>query len=231
VRYDPAVRDQPPDRPVSAWRFRLKDLLATQTLMRNGRDRVVLTFDDGPHPEGTPMVLDALRRYGARAVFFVIGSRIEHAPHLLRRILDEGHLIGNHSFEHATGRSLGLRRYCDDVRRCQAAIEDVTGIRPVLFRPPLGELSPWTITASRLLRLQCVLWSLDANDWRIRDHDDLSACARRLNDRLSHRDLHDIVLMHDAQPPWSEMLLDAVLPGLVERGVDLKHGVDALARG
>jgi peptidoglycan/xylan/chitin deacetylase (PgdA/CDA1 family) len=76
-----------------------------------------------------------------------------------------------------------------------------------------------------------VLWSLDANDWRIRDHDDLTACARRLNERLSHRDLHDIVLMHDAQPPWSERLLDAVLPALVQRGVDLKHGVDTLGRG
>jgi len=208
----------------------VKGLFATQSLGPHDRDCALLTFDDGPSPEGTPLILDTLRRYGARALFFVIGSRIERAPHLLRRMIDEGHIIGNHSHRHATGRSLGLRRYVDDVRRCQEAIEQVTTIRPTMFRPPLGELSPWTISASYLLGLQCVLWSIDSGDWRIRNHDDLSACERRLSARLSQRHLHDIILLHDEQP-WSAMLLETVLPPLVERGVDLGNGVDVLTGG
>jgi peptidoglycan/xylan/chitin deacetylase (PgdA/CDA1 family) len=223
------VRDVSTDRGASRWRAQLRGLLATQNIARSGHDSVLLTFDDGPHPEGTPRILEALHRYQARAVFFVVGSRIKRAPHLLRRILDEGHLLGNHSHDHVSSRSLGLRLYLDDVRRCQEAIHSLTGIRPVLFRPPLGELSPCTIAAPRLLGLQCVLWSIDTDDWRIRDGNDLSVCAQRLRRRLSGRDLHEIVLMHDEQP-WSGMLLDHVLPALVERGVDLRQGVDTLIR-
>ncbi len=224
-----AVRDASPDRPASRWRARLKGLVATRKLKPGDRDCVLLTFDDGPHPEGTPRVLDALRRYGARAVFFIVGSRIERAPHLLARILDEGHLLGNHSHDHASGRALGFRRYCDDLRRCQDAIEGLTGFRPALFRPPLGEMSPWTLLAPRLVGLRPIFWSIDANDWRLREAAEVEPCADRLNHQLGRRGLREIVLMHDERP-LTAMLLDQVLPPLVERGVDLRRALDELAQ-
>ena len=83
------------------------------------RDSVLLTFDDGPHPEGTPAVLEVLQRYGARAVFFVVGSRVPRAPEMLQRIAAAGHVLGNHSHAHPLGRQFGLRDYRRDIDACQ----------------------------------------------------------------------------------------------------------------
>ena len=101
-------------------------------------DSVLLTFDDGPHPEVTPAVLDRLRKYGARALFFVVGSRISKAPHLLERILAEGHVIGNHSYEHRLEKDPRLISYLSDVRRCQRLLMNMTGVAPKHFRAPMG---------------------------------------------------------------------------------------------
>ena len=186
--------------------------------------QVLLTFDDGPHPEVTPAVLARLAAVGARAVFFVVGSRIDKAPHLLADILEAGHLIGNHSHAHWIARPPAAAIYVEDLLQCQRRIEALTGHRPRLFRPPLGHLSPGCLMAARAHRLKIVHWSLDSGDWQLRDSARVAECAERLLGNAAPR---DIVLMHDDNPFVPEVL-DAVLGELSDRGFDLTTAIDTL---
>ena len=207
------------------WRLRLKSLISS-CFVPGSAPRLLLTFDDGPHPDCTPAVLAALRRHDAKAAFFVVGSRIPRAPHLLKQVVGEGHLVGNHSFAHPLDEQFSLRDYRNDLSRCQAAVEQHTGMRPALFRPPLGHLSAASVIAPRLLGLRSMLWSIDSEDWTLRSRDDLPAMAERLVKGLSSPRANHIVLFHDDNPFTAE-LLDLVLPELAARNLDLKSGVDA----
>jgi peptidoglycan/xylan/chitin deacetylase (PgdA/CDA1 family) len=191
---------------------------------------VLLTFDDGPHPHVTEAVLDRLDAYRARAVFFLIGQRVEQAPRLLRRIQERGHLLGNHTYLHADSYILsdrprpGFREYARDIRRCQAVIQEHTGSRPKLFRPPGGRLTPSTLLAPWYLGLKSVTWSLEVADWRFRS----TAEARRGAEELA-RDVApgDIVLLHDDNSCVLDVL-DAILPVMESRRYDLFSAIDYL---
>jgi peptidoglycan/xylan/chitin deacetylase (PgdA/CDA1 family) len=182
---------------------------------------VLLTFDDGPHPEGTPAVLEVLREFSARAIFFVVGSRVPRAPEMLRRVLDEGHLLGNHSFAHPLERQLGLLECRRDLERCQKVIEERTGVRPTMFRPPLGHISIASMVAPRLSGLTPMLWSVDSDDWRLRHTSEVPAAAARLLQQFPARALREIVLFHDERT-FTADLLRMVLPELVARGVSFR---------
>ena len=199
----------------------LKKLIARRVLPRRAWSEVLLTFDDGPHPEGTPAILEVLRQFSARAVFFVVGSRVPRAPQMLKLILDEGHLLGNHSFAHPLGRQFGLAECRKDLEHCQQVVRELTGIRPTLFRPPLGHISFASMVAPRLSGLTPVLWSIDADDWRLRHTQEVATAAKRLTQQLSGRHLNDIVLLHDERTLTAE-LLQIVLPDLLRRGVSLQ---------
>jgi peptidoglycan/xylan/chitin deacetylase (PgdA/CDA1 family) len=203
------------------WPSALKSAVATRRLPRAETDEILLTFDDGPHPEGTPAVLDVLRRFGARAIFFVVGSRIARAPHMLNAILEHGHVLGNHSFAHSLEEEPGVRQYVRDLRECQNVIERGTGVRPRVYRPPLGRLSVAGLVAPRVLGLRSVLWSVDSRDWRMRSASDRAALAHGLRSALSGPVLREIVLFHDERTLTAELLED-VLPDLVARGVNLR---------
>src|SRR5688572_11811615 len=108
-----------------------------------GRTAVSLTFDDGPAPDSTDAILDILRRENVRATFFVIGRYAAQHPALLRRVHDEGHLIGNHTFDHSRlGMFKGRRYWVDQVRRTNDLVRELTGQTPALFRPPMGFKCP-----------------------------------------------------------------------------------------
>ncbi len=199
----------------------MKGAVATRRLPRAESDQILLTFDDGPHPEGTPAVLDVLRRFGARAIFFVVGSRVARAPHMLNTILEQGHFLGNHSFAHPLEGNPGFRQYVRDLRECQHVVEKRTGVRPVVFRPPLGRLSLAGVVAPRVLGLRSVLWSVDSLDWRMRNASDLAVRTDELRSALSGRGLREIVLLHDERA-LTAALLERVLPDLVTRGVNLR---------
>lgn len=99
--------------------------------------KVALTFEDGPHPGSTPRILDVLRDLGARATFFVVGRRVAQHPDLVERIAEEGHLIGNHSFDHHPFAVLGRERYWEDqLERLDFLVERITGLHLAWFRPP-----------------------------------------------------------------------------------------------
>jgi peptidoglycan/xylan/chitin deacetylase (PgdA/CDA1 family) len=183
--------------------------------------RVALSFDDGPDPEVTPQVLDALARYGAHATFFVIGRALQAHPRLARRVEAEQHELGNHSWAHARRQNFfGARHQQQEIERGAEAVSAFTGgARQPLYRPPMGLKSPPLAVAARQLQLTVVAWSLHSGDSRGGD-------PRRIAERVLARIRPgDIVLMHDGhdlpgrhRPACVPALLQ-ILQGLRERGL------------
>jgi len=201
----------------------------TWTRLNGGlKDAVLLTFDDGPHPDSTPVVLELLKQYKARAIFFVVGKRIQRAPHMLKRILDEGHALGNHSYSHPLESQHWFGAYLRDLLKCQNAIEQFTNEKPKLFRPPLGTFSPTSLIAPRLLGLTTVLWSVKAGDWGLKNSDEARVLADRLSEGLIAKPArNDIVLMHDDHPYVGE-ILEVLLPQLAAQNCDLSSALDSI---
>ncbi len=127
-------------------------------------DDVSITFDDGPNPDATPVVLDVLKREGVKATFFVLGRHADRWPELVKRMADEGHQLGNHGYWHRKlhRRTPGYVR--DDLTRGADAIERASGVRPRHFRAPHGFRSPWVTPIARSLGEQTVGWSLGVWD-------------------------------------------------------------------
>lgn len=169
---------------------------------------VYLTFDDGPDTKQTPQVLDVLKRNNATATFFCIGSRIAGNEALLKRMADEGHQIGIHSFSHANGFPLyGRGRMIADIRQCQQTIEQATGATTTLFRPPFGVTNPTIGKAVKSLNLKTI-------GWTIRSYDTNGANNAKIVRRIS-RQLRPgaIILLHDRLPQSAErlqMVIEAV---------------------
>lgn len=159
---------------------------------RAARGELALTIDDGPDPEVTPAVLDLLRAHGAHATFFVIASRAEAHPALLRRIVAEGHAIGNHSFQHRHNFSLlGPAGSTAEITRGQAVLERLTGRSPRWFRAPAGLRNPFLDPVLHRLGLQLVSWTRRGFDTRERNP---ATVLARLTRGLRPG---DILLLHD----------------------------------
>ena len=155
---------------------------------------VALTFDDGPDPRSTPAVLDLLDEAGAKATFFVIGKKVEQHPELAAEICKRGHALGVHSYAHERLMSLRspwhVRR---DLERALEVVKEATGLRPRLFRAPIGHISPAMARAARELELLVVGWSVRGVDgWSGAKPEKV---AERVIDKL---DDGAIVCLHDA---------------------------------
>jgi len=156
-------------------------------------DGVALTFDDGPHPEGTPAVLDALARADARATFFLIGEQVTRRPALAGEIAAAGHAVALHGHRHRLQLRLSAGELRDDLRRGAAAIEDATGARPLLHRPPYGIYSAAGLLEATAARLEPLLWSRWGKDWR------RLTTPRRIAQRATAGICAgDVILLHDA---------------------------------
>ena len=157
------------------------------------RPAVALTFDDGPHPDGTPAVLDALAQAGATATFFLVGEQVHAHPEVARAVADAGHEIALHGYRH----TLLLRRrvgpLAADLDRATAAIEEATGRTPVLYRPPYGVFSSGALALVRERGLRPLLWSSWGRDWERRAT--ATSIARRATRALRPG---DVVLLHDS---------------------------------
>jgi peptidoglycan-N-acetylglucosamine deacetylase len=167
---------------------------------------VHLTFDDGPHPEHTPRLLDALAAASATATFFVVGRDAEKHPDIVRRIAAEGHTVGHHSFTHGSPPRTSARTLMDEVRRTVELLRDILGYAPRLFRPPRGQLSSEKLVRLWLARQKVVLWNVDPRDFACASSADLAAA---------------IVLLHDDTPLLPPILAD-LARGLTRRGLDLR---------
>jgi peptidoglycan/xylan/chitin deacetylase (PgdA/CDA1 family) len=133
-------------------------------------DKVIaLTFDDGPHPENTPRLLDILKKNDVVATFFMVGTNAEEYPDIVKRVYDEGHEIGTHSWNHAKLTDLTLDEVMvDQYGRANDAIEAATGLRALIDRPPYGAM---TEDLAEQIGREQILWSVDPEDWKYKDAD------------------------------------------------------------
>jgi len=134
------------------------------TRLTSGDRAVALTFDDGPNPNATPLILDALRERRVRATFFILGRHAERWPDLVKRVADEGHAIGNHGYFHRKLHFKSPAYVRDDLERGTAMIERASGVQPRLFRAPHGFRSPWVTAIAASLGQRTVGWSLGVWD-------------------------------------------------------------------
>ncbi len=160
-----------------------------------GTDAIYLTFDDGPHPEYTPRVLDALQEHGARATFFLIGRECERYPEIVRRIADEGHAIGNHTYSHVSAGDVTSAEWQKDVSRADDALREIIGSETVLFRPPYGKLGMGGMLGMWRQNRTVVLWNVDPKDFACQNVE-----ALRNWFAMHPVEAGDIVLLHDANP-------------------------------
>lgn len=200
--------------------------IMTHRLDRKAAHSILLTFDDGPDEHITPLILRRLEEYGARAVFFVVGYKVEELPQLLNLIREKGHIIGNHSYHHPKGKLPGLLKvfpYRHDIVKCQSVIEKTIGIKPILFRPPRG-IAPASLLAAKSIGLKTVLYSNEGGEWGCRKSSDAQTIGKELSRTLRPQ---DIVLLHDDNSKVPA-ILDIIMPVIKERSIDTWSGVDYL---
>lgn len=175
---------------------------------------VCLTFDDGPHPEGTPAVLEALARRNITATFFVVGEQVERYPALAAEITAAGHQLAVHGYCHRNQMRLAPSQFADDLQRAVEVIAQAGGRAPRLYRPPYGIFTPAGLSLVRRASLEPLLWSKWGRDWRA------NTSAEEIA-RLASRGLGDgdVVLLHDADwysSPGSHRLTAGALPLILD---------------
>jgi peptidoglycan-N-acetylglucosamine deacetylase len=168
---------------------------------------VCLTFDDGPHPELTPRVLEILERYHAKASFFCVGEKAAAHPDIVRDIARRGHSVENHSYRHRGAFAFyGIALLRREVEKAQVALAAITGRAPQFFRAPFGFRSPLLGFALAPLGLRYVSWTRRGFD---AGGSDPARVLRRLSTGLA---AGDVLLLHDSKPASL-----AILPPLLER--------------
>ena len=184
-------------------------------------NRVALTFDDGPDPRTTPLILDTLRERGVRATFFVVGRQVAGNPGLLRRIVAEGHAVGNHTYDHADMSGLSLVQMHGELRSTQEAVDDALGYHHpmALMRPPYGspylegsEALPAFRRVVREQELIPVTWTVDPSDYLLGDNPDgVVRAVERADEAEAKGEADEVVLLHDNQSQTA-----AALPGIID---------------
>lgn len=171
---------------------------------------VALTFDDGPDDYWTPRVLDGLREADVKATFFCVGQRIQTNPDVFRRMINEGHIVGNHSWNHANLAKIPLDQVTDQLIRTNDVMNRVAGVRPHLMRPPYGSLSEPVIRETARLGQIIILWNVDSLDWT-----QIPAEQVAIN-VLAHTGPGAIILMHSAGGEGQSLLntVNALLDSL-----------------
>ena len=157
------------------------------------QDKVVaLTFDDGPSPVWTPKILDELKKAGIKATFFMVGNHVERYPEVTRRVLAEGHEIGNHTYDHHVLLYYKMDELEKEIKGAETAIKNATGQTTVYFRPPKAWLTSAEKQKIKEMGYKIILWSLNSKDW-VTFHD-----KQITSYILRHIRPGDIILFHDS---------------------------------
>jgi len=128
--------------------------------------RVALTFDDGPDSEYTPQILDILKKQKVKATFFLIGNRAELFPDVVKRMVKEGHIVGNHSMNHANIIKLDKAEALKEIEECEKVLAELAKYRPALFRSPYGSLDSEKVEEIKELDVIIIAWNVDSLDWK-----------------------------------------------------------------
>lgn len=172
-----------------------------KTLDEKGVKKIALTFDDGPHPYYTEQLLDGLKKRGVKATFFVTGEHAELHPEVIKRMSEEGHLIGNHTYSHMQLRAGNKEDFKAELIKTNEIITGITGEEVLYVRPPYGS---WDKSFETELNMFPVLWTVDPLDW----------CSTNV-DRITQKIIskvgeNDIILMHDYYPSTITAALEVV---------------------
>ncbi len=186
---------------------------------------VALTFDDGPHASYTPQILDILKRHGAHATFFVLGSRAASHPGILARAVAEGNEIGSHTWNHMNMARSSHAAICSDLDRTAAAIEKATGKRPRVMRPPYGAAnSAVTSLVYGRYGTPAILWDVDTQDWR------RPGVGVVVDRAVSKARSGSIILVHDIHAS-TLAAVEGIVSGLQARGFKLVTVSQLMALG
>lgn len=174
------------------------------------KKKIALTFDDGPHPHYTEQLLDGLKKRGVKATFFVTGEHAEKHPEVIKRMSEEGHLIGNHTYSHIQLKAGNKEVFKEELIRTNEIITGITGEEVLYVRPPYGS---WDKTFETELNMFPVLWTVDPLDW-------CSSNVDRITQKVvSKAGENDIILMHDYYPSTITAALK-VVDELLEQGYE-----------
>ena len=175
------------------------------------RPRAALTFDDGPHATYTPMLLDGLRQRGIHATFFLMGKNIEGKEDIVKQMQKDGHLIGNHTYDHVQLDKLPGDQACQQILKTNNEIYEITGEYPMYLRPPYGA---WPKNLELCVTMLPVFWDVDTLDWKSKNVQSV--------ENIVKREVKDgsIILMHDSFPTSVEAALE-IVDMLTEEGYDL----------
>ena len=185
------------------WNYHLESLHCNKTTKN---DWVAITFDDGPHPDFTPQVLELLHRYNAKATFFCIGKQVAQHPDMVKEIIAEGHTLGNHTYSHSkTFGFLSTEKVVEELQRTRETIQQLTGLDSILYRPAFGVTNPSIGSAVDQLGIQTIGWSIRSLDTTYRS-------KKTLLHRITHRlKRGDIILLHDTSAKTVEVLEQLLL--------------------
>ena len=181
----------------------------SQAVTEDVKPRIALTFD-GPHPVYTPKLLDGLKERNVKATFFVVGKNIEGREDIIKRMDEEGHLIGNHTYDHVKITGLPEEEACAQITKTSELVKEITGKNTEFVRPPFGA---WDKKLECGFEMFPVLWSIDPLDWTTKNVD---AVVQKV---LSRAEENSIILLHDYYDSSVEAALK-IVDALLERGFE-----------
>ncbi|MEK4228153.1 polysaccharide deacetylase family protein [Solibacillus sp. FSL H8-0538] len=191
--------------PLLASEFQIQMAAEETTIPHAGdatKKRVALTFDDGPHPKVTKQILSLLEKYNAKATFFMLGSRVQYYPDIVKEIQAKEHEIGNHTWNHPVLPNLTSKQVLHEYKTTEKAITNILGVAPTLFRPPYGATNE---RIKELIPIPSVNWTIDTLDWKHRDATKLLP--------IIQNNMHNnaIILMHDIHQSTADGLEEILI--------------------
>lgn len=210
--------DRPPETPIAAQTFPSK--YDCYGYGDSSKKELYLTFDEGYENGYTAPILDVLKKHNVKAAFFVVKPYITSNPELIKRMVDEGHLVCNHSARHPSMASIkDFEVFSKELTDVEAAFEEVTGKKmPKYFRPPMGKYSELSLYFTKKCGYKSVFWSLAYADWKVKDQPNPEAAKKKLLGRTHNG---SIVLLH-AVSKTNVQILDDLITEWKNRGYELK---------
>lgn len=176
---------------------------------------VAFTFDDGPHPTYTPKILDILKKYNAKATFYVLGSRVNSSPSIVARMVNEGHEVGVHTWNHPSLTKVSMATVRSEMERTIGAIQQASNYTPRTMRPPYGAINSNLVDFfAQQYGMSTIMWSIDTNDWR------KPGVQKVINEAVTKARPGSIILIHDIHAS-SYQAVEGIVSGLIARGFKL----------
>lgn len=184
-----------------------------------------VTFDCAWGADDIPMILDTLDKYGAKATFFIVGLWAEKFPDMVKLISERGHDIANHGYSHAHMAGIPEAKTEEEILRCSGVLEELTGKKVTLFRPPYGEYDSSTIKAAQKLGCQSIQWDVDSLDWK------KNLSAEDIYKRVTQRVTYGSIILFHNDTPHTEEVLPSILENLTNNGYTCVPVSELLIKG